>query len=61
MHNVHFQLNLMGRAREAIIADRYPDFLREWLKVRYGEDREKWPGWIVEALGSVGMDLASGG
>ena len=31
MHNVHYQLNLMKEAREAIIQDRYPQFVKDFL------------------------------
>ena len=60
MHNVHFLLNLMGRVRKAIVEDRYPKFLREWLGRYYGVDeggKEKWPGWVIEALSTVGVEL----
>lgn len=31
MHNIYYLCNLMERAREAIIARRYGEFLREWM------------------------------
>lgn len=31
MHNIHFLINLMARAREAICADAYEDFYEEWM------------------------------
>ncbi|MDR0514662.1 MAG: tRNA guanosine(34) transglycosylase Tgt [Coriobacteriaceae bacterium] len=31
LHNMHYLIDLMGRAREAILADRYEDFYREWV------------------------------
>ena len=31
MHNIHFLINLMTRAREAICADAYEDFYEEWM------------------------------
>lgn len=58
MHNVHYQLNLMQRAREAIIEDRYPAFLRDFFAKLY-DDKSKYPGWAVTALRGVGVDLLS--
>ncbi len=31
IHNLHFLIDLMARAREAILADAYEDFYREWM------------------------------
>ena len=56
MHNVHYQLSLMRRAREAIIQDRYPAFLKEFFGKLY-EDKSQYPEWAVMALKGVGMDL----
>lgn len=58
MHNVHYQLNLMRRAREAIIEDRYPAFLKEYFAKLY-DDKSKYPEWAVSALKGVGVDLLS--
>lgn len=57
IHNVHYLLDLMRSVREAIIADRYPAFLREYFATLYARDKKKYPGWVVEALKSVGVDL----
>jgi hypothetical protein len=48
----------MGQARDAIVADRYPDFLRTFFKRYFGETG--YPRWCVDALGSVGVDLLDG-
>ncbi|RAH52927.1 hypothetical protein BO85DRAFT_442749 [Aspergillus piperis CBS 112811] len=37
MHNVHYLLSLMGLARQAIIEDRFPAFLRNFFGKLYGE------------------------
>jgi queuine tRNA-ribosyltransferase len=58
MHNVHYQLNLMRRVREAILEDRYPAFLREFFANLY-DDKSKYPDWVVTALREVGVDLMS--
>ena len=57
MHNVHYQLTLMAKARAAIIEDRYPDFLRAYFGKAYGGDGAKMPTWAVTALREVGVDL----
>lgn len=56
MHNVYYLLALMKRARQAIVEDRYPAFLRETFRGWY-KRKEDYPGWAVRALKRVGMDL----
>lgn len=56
IHNVWYQLNLMKEVREAIIADRYPAFVREFFGRLY-PDRTEFPEWAVRALKGVGIDL----
>ncbi|KAI1379418.1 Queuine tRNA-ribosyltransferase [Hypoxylon crocopeplum] len=58
MHNVWYQLNLMREVRNAIIADAYPAFLREFFANLY-PDKERYPRWAVDALRDVGVDLYS--
>lgn len=55
MHNVHWMLNLMKRARDAILEDRYADFARGFFKGYF--PRKEPPGWAVEALKGVGIDI----
>lgn len=57
IHNVHYLLDLMRRIREAIIADRYPQFLKAYFGTLYAGDKSKYPAWIVEALRGVNVDL----
>ncbi|GAB1199753.1 hypothetical protein APSETT444_009112 [Aspergillus pseudonomiae] len=56
IHNVHYLLSLMGAARQAILEDRFPAFLREFFSKLYG-DKSKYPEWAVGALRGVGVDL----
>lgn len=56
IHNVHYLLNLMGAARQAILEDRFPAFLREFFRNLYGE-KPNYPAWVVGALRRVGVDL----
>ncbi|KAF2198364.1 queuine tRNA-ribosyltransferase [Delitschia confertaspora ATCC 74209] len=58
IHNVYYQLNLMKRAREAIIEDQYPAFVKEFFANLY-DDKSKYPKWAVDALSGVGVDLLS--
>ncbi|MCJ1308220.1 hypothetical protein MMC25_001873 [Agyrium rufum] len=60
IHNIHYLLDLMRRAREAIIEDQYPQFLKEYFGMLYKGDKDKYPDWAVTALRSVGVDLMSG-
>ncbi|QIX01239.1 hypothetical protein AMS68_006756 [Peltaster fructicola] len=57
IHNVHYMLNLMRRAREAIINDSFPAFLRQYFSTLYQGDRTKYPAWAISALRKVGVDL----
>ena len=55
MHNVRYMLQLMGRARAAIVEDRYPEFVREFFGRIYPAGEV--PTWAVNALKGVGVDL----
>lgn len=55
IHNVWYQLNLMMQAREAIIADKFPEFVRGFFAGLYS--KKEYPLWAVNALRGVGIDL----
>ncbi|KAJ5183974.1 Queuine tRNA-ribosyltransferase catalytic subunit [Penicillium capsulatum] len=57
IHNVHYLLSLLGSARQAIIEDRYPAFVREFFYKIYAGNKTQYPAWAVGALGGVGVDL----
>lgn len=57
VHNVHYLLDLMARARQAILDDEFPAFLRIFFAKLYGE-KSKIPSWILDALRGVGVDLS---
>lgn len=59
IHNVHYLLSLMRRARQAIVKDQYPEFLQEFFDQHYAGDRSKIPQWAIDALRGVGVDLMS--
>lgn len=55
LHNITFQAQVMGRARAAIIAGTFPDYLRMFFADYFGD--AGYPEWCVNALRSVGVDL----
>lgn len=57
IHNLHYLLEMMRKAREAIAEGRYPNFLKAYYHRRYAGDKTKYPSWAVEALRGVGVDL----
>ncbi|KAF2395764.1 queuine tRNA-ribosyltransferase [Trichodelitschia bisporula] len=57
VHNVSYLLALMGRVREAILEDRFPEFLKGWFERRFPDGA---PGWAVEALAGVGVSIRGG-
>lgn len=57
LHNVFYQLDLMRRARLAIIADTYPEFVAKFFSDLYNGDRTKFPQWAVDALRGVNIDI----
>ncbi|KAG8166531.1 hypothetical protein KVR01_002220 [Diaporthe batatas] len=56
IHNVWYQLNLMREVRDAIIADRFPAFIKAFFAKLY-PDRSQYPEWAVDALRGVAVDL----
>lgn len=57
LHNVWYLLSLMRQVRKAIIADTYPQFLRQFFSDLYAGEKDKYPKWAVGALRGVGVDL----
>ncbi|NXY53642.1 TGT ribosyltransferase, partial [Callaeas wilsoni] len=56
LHNVAYQMKLMGSIRESILRQRFPEFVREFMDTMYG-GRGGPPPWAREALESVGITL----
>jgi queuine tRNA-ribosyltransferase catalytic subunit len=48
----------MGQVRDAILEDRFPDFLKSFFANYFGDNG--YPEWCVNALRSVGVDLLEG-
>lgn len=57
IHNVFYQLNLMRTAREAIMEDKYPEFVAQFFSDLYNGDRSKYPEWAIDALQSVNIQI----
>lgn len=57
MHNIQYMLDLTRRMREAIVEDRYPEFLKDYFRTLYDGRKEMYPDWAVQALRGVGVDL----
>ncbi|ESK97075.1 queuine trna-ribosyltransferase [Moniliophthora roreri MCA 2997] len=55
IHNITFQAQVMGRARNAIIEGRFPEYLKQFFAEYFGN--HGYPEWCVNALRSVGVDL----
>ncbi|KAJ7770209.1 tRNA-guanine(15) transglycosylase-like protein [Mycena maculata] len=58
IHNITFQAQVMGGARDAILKGTFPDYLRSFFANYFGEFG--YPEWCVNALRSVGVDLLEG-
>ncbi|XP_030401900.1 queuine tRNA-ribosyltransferase catalytic subunit 1 isoform X2 [Gopherus flavomarginatus] len=56
VHNIAYQLNLMRSIRESIVEQRFPQFVRDFMRTMYGS-RERYPLWAMEALASVNITL----
>lgn len=48
-------MRLMASIREAVIEDKLPQFIRQFMKKAYPD--EEYPTWVVEALNKVNVDL----
>ena len=55
VHNVCHQLRLMLRLRDAIIQDKLPAFIQDFMIGIYPD--KNYPQWATNALGSVGVKL----
>ncbi|KCV67461.1 queuine tRNA-ribosyltransferase [Fonticula alba] len=55
IHNVAYQLRLMTRMRDAIIADEFPAFVRTFMSTMFAHS--PYPQWIVDSMRSVNVEL----
>ncbi|KAJ6499929.1 tRNA-guanine(15) transglycosylase-like protein [Mycena vitilis] len=58
LHNIVFQAQLMGGARDSILNGTFPNYLRTFFANYFGDIG--YPEWCVNALRSVGVDLLEG-
>lgn len=56
MLSLALQLQLLSAARSSILEQRFPDFVRNFMRTMYG-DHSLCPAWAIEALASVGIIL----
>ncbi|KAF5370826.1 hypothetical protein D9758_001987 [Tetrapyrgos nigripes] len=57
-HNITFQAQVVGQARNAILAGEFPSYLKKFFATYFGDDG--YPEWVVNALRSVNVDLLEG-
>lgn len=55
VHNVAYQMRLMATIRENIAAGTFVQFIYDFMDTMY--HNKKFPGWVVDALKDVGVDL----
>ncbi|KAB5530652.1 hypothetical protein PHYPO_G00131840 [Pangasianodon hypophthalmus] len=56
IHNISYQLTLMRSVRQSIIEQRFPEFVRGFMR-RMFPCGEPYPSWAVDALASVSITL----
>jgi len=54
-HNIAYQMDLMKSIRTAIMEDRYPQFVQEFMITQY--PKKDYPGWAKDALEASGISL----
>jgi len=58
LHNLAFQAQVMGQARDSIMEGTFPTYLRSFFAGYFGD--AGYPEWCVNALRTVGVDLLEG-
>lgn len=56
VHNIAYQLELMRAMRDSIVGQRFPEFVRDFVRARYGGP-ERCPPWARHALEAAGITL----
>jgi len=54
IHNVYYMQRLMREIREAIVQQKFPEYVRRFMAQQYPEGA---PGWVVNALKAAEIDL----
>jgi hypothetical protein len=52
-----FQVRLMSRIRQAIVEERFPNFIKDFVSI-YFQDKEI-PVWVTNSLASVNIHIES--
>jgi queuine tRNA-ribosyltransferase len=47
----------MKQVRQAIIQDKYAEFVRGFFTTLYHGDKTRFPTWAIDALNTVGINL----
>lgn len=55
IHNIAFQLRLMSDIRESIKANKFPQFVKNFMRDHFSESEI--PKWIKDALKSVNIEI----
>ncbi|XP_014679225.1 PREDICTED: queuine tRNA-ribosyltransferase-like isoform X2 [Priapulus caudatus] len=55
-HNLQYQMDLMQGIREAISKNRYPAFVKDFMRLQFPAGN--YPEWAVDALASVDINLS---
>lgn len=55
VHNLAFQLRLMGTIRKSIIENRFPQFVQNYMLNLYTD--KAYPNWIRESMKAVNIEL----
>ena len=55
-HNLTFMLRLGRLLREAIIEKRFPEFVKNFVKI---QEEQPTPEWVVDALKAAGIDVSN--
>uniref|UniRef100_A0A915IZK0 Queuine tRNA-ribosyltransferase catalytic subunit 1 n=1 Tax=Romanomermis culicivorax TaxID=13658 RepID=A0A915IZK0_ROMCU len=55
IHNLFYQMQLMTSIRTSIEAGKFPQFIKDFFKLRYPEG--DYPTWVIEALKAVNIYL----
>ena len=57
IHNVAYMQNLTRQMREAILAQRFPQWVCDYLGVMFPKGDV--PGWVQDAMAEAGIDISS--
>lgn len=59
-HNIAYMMKLVRDMREAIIANQFPKYVKQFINMQYRgieNGGEEIPRWVIDALSAAGIDL----